>query len=81
MAKHTEIDTAHIVCHGVGVTIRCPSVCPSLCLPHVAPQPRHAMGLLLWARWAGDINQQRRVPSSNSATDADSVTFTAAVAG
>ena len=43
------IDTASIVDGGVYVTIPCPSVRPSVrpsvCLSHLAPQP------LLWARW------------------------------
>jgi len=56
MAEPTVIDTAHIVCHGVDVTIQCPSVCLSVSLPHPAPQPRHTMGLLQWAQWAGDID-------------------------
>jgi len=66
MAEPIVIDTAHIVCHGVGVTIRCPSVRLSVCLSHPAPQPWHAMGLLLWAQWAGDIDWQRRAPSSTA---------------
>jgi len=34
----------------------------SVCLSHPATQPQRAAGLLLWARWAGDIDRQRRAP-------------------
>jgi len=37
------------------------------CLSHLAPQPRRAAGLLVWARRAADIDRQRRAPSSDAA--------------
>jgi len=39
----------------VYVTIRCLSVCQSVCLSRLAP--RRAAGLLLWARRPGDIDR------------------------
>ena len=60
------------VCNDTG-----PSVRSSVCLFHLAPQPRRAAGLLLWARRAGDIDLQRRGRSAN----ASSVTLIAGVGG
>ena len=88
------IDTARIVCDRVCVTIRCPSVGfarLSVCVSHFAPEQRRAARLLLWARRAGNIDRQWRVPSSSGATaraaarrsaaNASSVTFIADVGG
>jgi len=40
------VDTSRIVFGRVYVMIRCPYIRPS----HLAPQPRHVAGLLLWAQ-------------------------------
>jgi len=67
------------------------SVRPSVCLSHLASQPRRAAGLLLWARRAGDIDRLLHGASAAgtvafrststaarpSAANAGSVTFTA----
>ena len=84
------IDTAQVLCSRVYVTIR-PSVYPFVCPSYLAPQPRRAAGLLLWAWRTGDIHRQRLAPSSSraatraaalrSAANASSVTFTADVGG
>jgi len=73
-------DSARIVYGRVYATVRCPSVCLSV------PSAAACGGLLLWARRAGVIDRQRRVPSSNgaaaarrSAGNAGSVTLSADV--
>jgi len=46
------------LCNGT-VSVRLsvsPSVCPSVC-PSYRPLQQHAAGLLLWARWARDIDR------------------------
>jgi len=45
----------------------CPSVCPSVCLSYLAPQPRRAAGLLLWAQRAADIDRLLRGASAAGA--------------
>jgi len=49
----------------VYVTIRCLSVCQSVCLSRLAP--RRAAGLLLWARRPGDIDRLLHVRRSAAA--------------
>ena len=46
-------------CGRVYVTVRCPSVGPSVCFIYRSLQKR-AAGLLLWARRTGDTDRQRR---------------------
>ena len=46
-------------CGRVYVTVRCPSVGPSVCFIYRKLQKR-AAGLLLWARRTGDTDRQRR---------------------
>ena len=52
---------------------------PSVPLSHFAPQPRHAAGLLLWARQAGKIDRlQHGAPAATRRlADVISVMFTA----
>ena len=58
------------------------SVCLSVCLsarPIIRPQRRHAAGLLLSAVRAGNIDRQRRAPSSNGAAARRSAANTGSV--
>ena len=51
---HCVVVSARIICGRVYVTIRCPSVCLAA---RLAPRPRHAAGLLLWAPRASSIDR------------------------
>jgi len=74
--KEPEIvDTVRTVMRSrVYETVWCPSVRPSVRLCECGPADSSkatAAGLLLWARWAGDINrllQQRRRANAGNAT-------------
>jgi len=69
---------ARIVSRRIYVTVRCPSVRLSVCPVYPPLQQRAAVGLLLWARRAGDIDRQRRPPGATAA-NASSVTLSAGV--
>jgi len=60
-------DSALLTQRRIYVTVRCPSVCLSVC-PIYRPLQQRAAGLLLWARRTGDIDRQRRPPSSTAAS-------------
>ena len=81
MAEPTVIDTAHIVCHGVGVTIRCPSVRLSAC-----SMLHHSSGMA-WVCCCGpsgreiSIDSGGRPAARRSAANASSVKFIANVGG
>ena len=72
------VDIVRIVCGRVCVTIRCPSVYLSVCPSHIAPQPRRAAGLLLWApRTGAAAFRSISTAARRSAANASSVVFTA----
>jgi len=67
------VDTARMVCGRVYVTVRCPSVRPSVCPSEPAwadSSKPVAAGLLLWARLAGNVARllQRRCANAGGAT-------------
>ena len=78
-----ELDADHPVIgmrSRVRVAFRCPSLCPSVC--PIRPLQQRAAGLLLWARWVGEIVRLLHgAAAGRAAANTGSTTFTAAVEG
>jgi len=64
---HAYWHCPHSMQSRIYVTVRCPSVCLSVCMfacPIDRSQPRRAASLLLGTKRAGDIDRQRRAPGA-----------------